>query len=844
MENENENNLSPVCDPWIVTHSNTNSNSNSKGNKNKENSENNEDDTLIMHQSDLSSHVYTATDRVRTLRRSIESINDAVGMLEVGCEWMKSRNSMEKNNRSRDSIDNSKCNNDIHNDNNNDAMTKYSDKKTVHNNDHTHTNNKQKNDHNEKNENSIKGVKSGRWSEMGALATLNNENLLNSKLRELEQDEDWLFVDKEHSAEESPTQKSSQQCSLMALFDKMELTKSSQISKNINLKYSGIKVLSPLAMIGMNLSESEEKMKNDNENENENDNIHDDDLDNRTRNDNRISTPYSENNESKIYGNESGEENERRGRVDGGDGVGLESRRLYLDSSSSPDAATPHSFSSFPLSPALSLSHSQPLSVPLLHHTNRHTEYQIMEERKSITHERRKRRNVWNRFVDTTSQSDTVVTNVSPLILNVLNVKNVKNGEKNSVKEMQRNSGSNNENKNENENTNVSDCDNENQIEYENEIENPWCHILPHTNPQYRVTEIPVYDTLQISTHHSRTSEDGNRNVNSDSVSGGSSSLKFTTSLNISKNKTLIVDTHKSENKDKNEFNKLESQSTSILGMNFHDGGVSTVLRSDDVRDSGSRRKSSFGSREALDSNGSSPLPFSPPSSNSIFSLDSLSSPASLLSSPQFQLQQRTSIGSPSLVIDTKEKQSEITTKNKSLTSPESHTKKSPVDPAKSAGTPTVNTVKTNVTPPQSFSEQVTAFYLKHNPTKVDEIPKLLEKYRGQEPELIRKLEKKYGVVSGITTTGDTAGTGAGTGIGTGVGAGAGAADTGAGKGEKVKEGNSTQSLESPALTAPKPSITRSPGSLFGSLGTSFGSALVPSLALSGKRRPDLCDVM
>ena len=53
----------------------------------------------------------------------------------------------------------------------------------------------------------------------------------------------------------------------------------------------------------------------------------------------------------------------------------------------------------------------------------------------------------------------------------------------------------------------------------------------------------------------------------------------------------------------------------------------------------------------------------------------------------------------------------------------------------------------------------------------MDEIPKLLEKYRGQEPELIRKLEKKYGVVSGISTTiGDTAG--AGTGVGTGAGTG------------------------------------------------------------------------
>ena len=48
----------------------------------------------------------------------------------------------------------------------------------------------------------------------------------------------------------------------------------------------------------------------------------------------------------------------------------------------------------------------------------------------------------------------------------------------------------------------------------------------------------------------------------------------------------------------------------------------------------------------------------------------------------------------------------------------------------------------------QTIAQQVHTFYLKHNPTKVDEIPKLLEKYKGQEQELLRKLEKKYGVTS------------------------------------------------------------------------------------------------
>ena len=51
-------------------------------------------------------------------------------------------------------------------------------------------------------------------------------------------------------------------------------------------------------------------------------------------------------------------------------------------------------------------------------------------------------------------------------------------------------------------------------------------------------------------------------------------------------------------------------------------------------------------------------------------------------------------------------------------------------------------------TAPPTIAQQVHTFYLKHNPTKLDEIPKLLEKYKGQETELLRKLEKKYGVIN------------------------------------------------------------------------------------------------
>ena len=55
-----------------------------------------------------------------------------------------------------------------------------------------------------------------------------------------------------------------------------------------------------------------------------------------------------------------------------------------------------------------------------------------------------------------------------------------------------------------------------------------------------------------------------------------------------------------------------------------------------------------------------------------------------------------------------------------------------------------------------SIADKVKAFYLQHNPSKLDEIPKLLEKYKGQEQELLRKLEKKYGVVTPIIVGGFT----------------------------------------------------------------------------------------
>lgn len=48
-----------------------------------------------------------------------------------------------------------------------------------------------------------------------------------------------------------------------------------------------------------------------------------------------------------------------------------------------------------------------------------------------------------------------------------------------------------------------------------------------------------------------------------------------------------------------------------------------------------------------------------------------------------------------------------------------------------------------------SFEAKVLDIYQKHNPTKIGEIPSIMEKYRGKELELIARLEAKYKVNSG-----------------------------------------------------------------------------------------------
>jgi hypothetical protein len=37
------------------------------------------------------------------------------------------------------------------------------------------------------------------------------------------------------------------------------------------------------------------------------------------------------------------------------------------------------------------------------------------------------------------------------------------------------------------------------------------------------------------------------------------------------------------------------------------------------------------------------------------------------------------------------------------------------------------------------------AFYKRHNPTKVGDVPELVKKFKGREDELLESLEAKYG---------------------------------------------------------------------------------------------------
>ena len=71
---------------------------------------------------------------------------------------------------------------------------------------------------------------------------------------------------------------------------------------------------------------------------------------------------------------------------------------------------------------------------------------------------------------------------------------------------------------------------------------------------------------------------------------------------------------------------------------------------------------------------------------------------------------------------------------------------------------------------PEQYAQRVYQFYQQHNPTKLSEVPQLMEKYRGKEAELIQKLEMKYG--GGNMVSPPTQGQGLGQGMGQGQGLG------------------------------------------------------------------------
>jgi hypothetical protein len=62
----------------------------------------------------------------------------------------------------------------------------------------------------------------------------------------------------------------------------------------------------------------------------------------------------------------------------------------------------------------------------------------------------------------------------------------------------------------------------------------------------------------------------------------------------------------------------------------------------------------------------------------------------------------------------------------------------------------------------QEVLQRVTAIYQKHNPMKLNEIPYILEKYKGKELQLISNLEKKYNLPPSSTpsSTGTSFGSG------------------------------------------------------------------------------------
>lgn len=50
------------------------------------------------------------------------------------------------------------------------------------------------------------------------------------------------------------------------------------------------------------------------------------------------------------------------------------------------------------------------------------------------------------------------------------------------------------------------------------------------------------------------------------------------------------------------------------------------------------------------------------------------------------------------------------------------------------------------VAAPRSYKQRVVTFYQRYNPSKMDALPEILQRYQGREEELLKKLHKQYNI--------------------------------------------------------------------------------------------------
>ena len=583
-------------------------------------------------------------------------------------------------------------------------------------------------------------------------------------------EEDWVLINEEHSSRKT----FAPECSLLQLFDKLDLTLSSDTSNLKNKiqenENSGIKVLSPMAMIGLqnvNSGNSQNKYARDFAlSKNASPPSYDLNLKipnregGRERVRDRIGEEEEEENDGeykKLDGSriDSISVGERRGSERGRGGRGI---RLY---------------ESFPMSPTANIGHILPTdsndantddakikkmdlrkSVQLGDYKNQNSNENenetdilnsdgdtnddnvnrnIIKQRNCLANERMKRKNVWNRMIAKTLISDVSISQVSPLRISA----------------------------------------NTENIEY-------WSHIKSHVNADF-----------PVETHSNRNDKaaDENNGVHSKKLS---ETAMFCHASNAFENFHDKKEITKNENNKNGNLTEILSRKSSIGNKEdiSSDGIPSSFSTLNSIPNSEPQSSSNLESeattsdvqvtmnrflfrRSNKESNSNSPF-----SASSIFSsktnfdppltvAEKVEKPFSfpdttktdkniVHSGVEKEEESKNSVGEKTIrkrkddsigdLKDEKEKEKEIIgapAKTDSSVENKSETVKTD-----STILPTVVSTKTDDTP-RTFSQQIYSFYEKYNPTKIHEIPKLLEKYKGQEQDLIRKLEKKYGVESG-----------------------------------------------------------------------------------------------